>query len=138
MHFNVRAIEAYPQACLLLPFGKSGSVLQLRGKGEVRFQEGGCIDGADREVRIKIEKVVETFGVQPAWELLELSNFAPPVLGEIQQGGVNSFLSTKKSVTVRRGKPRAKDFTSFVHIVGAVHGPLHDLERFCPPTTHPT
>ena len=51
-------IEATKVAGLLLPFNENGSILQIVGTVSNRFDKGNCVDGADREVHMKIKKVV--------------------------------------------------------------------------------
>lgn len=107
--------EVYPPIALLFPFGKGGTVLQVLGRSELRFDEGRCCDGADREIRVHVEKVIETRGVQPDYELLEISNFSPPTFegGEATDAAVKDFYASKKFVTLKRFKKRTEDVMTF-------------------------
>ena len=101
-------IEATKVAGLLLPFNENGSILQIVGTVSNRFDKGNCVDGADREVHMKIKKVVITRNASPKYDLHELSSFTPTPGTSNNTNNHNEtikeFLSSKKSMTIGEGR----------------------------------
>ena len=104
-------LTAYPKASLLLPFLPQGKMLQIRGTATVSWDPDSADDGAERQVSVAVEEVVETGGMAElySWRLVETSNFAPAcsALAGAQPAPQRRF------VTVTRANDVAEDVALF-------------------------
>lgn len=76
MYNTLGNIAVYPRAGVLVPDFASGAVLQLTGRAGILWDVGGG-PGAERQVELRVEDVVEIEGALPRADSVEYSPFNP-------------------------------------------------------------